>query len=133
MSNPNGIRGTRNGSPRSAPRPLFARPPGGHWHEMKQTSRLRYRASRRKRRLRLKRIAVRKRGHGTGSNFLRVCFDDLTAHRVELFVFEDNERAYVKNGFVVERRVRDLHRDIDGNFRSMCLMSRLRPESVARP
>ena len=90
--------------------------------------------------LRLKRIAVRKAGHGIGSSFLRsvlrVCFDDLTAHRVELFVFEDNERAYrayVKNGFVEEGLVRDLHREANGNFRSMRLMSLLRPEWVARP
>lgn len=90
--------------------------------------------------LRLKRIAVRNAGHSIGSSFLRsvlrVCFDDLTAHRVELFVFEDNERAYrayVKNGFVEEGLVRDLHREANGNFRSMRLMSLLRPEWVARP
>ena len=90
--------------------------------------------------LRLKRIAVRNAGHGIGSRFLRsvlrVCFDDLTAHRVELFVFDDNERAYrtyVKNGFVEEGLVRDLHRDADGSFRSMRLMSLLRPEWAARP
>lgn len=89
--------------------------------------------------LRLKRIAVRNAGHGIGSSFLRsvlrVCFDDLTAHRVDLLVFEDNERAYrayVKNGFVEEGLVRDLHRDADGNFRSMRLMSLLKPEWVAR-
>jgi len=89
--------------------------------------------------LRLKRIAVRNAGHGIGSRFLRsvlrVCFDDLAAHRVELFVFEDNERAYrayKKNGFVEEGLVRDLHRDADGSFRSMRLMSLLRPEWAAR-
>ena len=90
--------------------------------------------------LRLKRIAVRTAGHGIGSRLLRsvlqACFDDLAAHRVELLVFEDNERAYrdyVKNGFVEEGLVRDLHRDADGNFRSMRLMSLLRPEWTARP
>ena len=90
--------------------------------------------------LRLKRIAVRNAGRRIGSRFLRsvlrVCFDDLAAHRVELLVFEDNERAYrayVKTGFVEEGLVRDLHRDADGNFRSMRLMSLLRPEWVARP
>jgi RimJ/RimL family protein N-acetyltransferase len=85
--------------------------------------------------LRLRRIAVRNAGGGVGSTFLRlllqICFDDLAAHRIELFVFEDNERAYrayVKNGFVEEGVVRDIHRDADGTFRSMRLMSLLRPQ-----
>jgi RimJ/RimL family protein N-acetyltransferase len=85
--------------------------------------------------LRLRRIAVQDAGRGTGSRLLRsllkVCFDDLGAHRVELFVFEDNERAYrayLKNGFVEEGIVRDIHRDADGSFRSMRLMSLLKPE-----
>ena len=85
--------------------------------------------------LRLRRIAVQDAGRGTGSRFLRslleICFDDLDAHRVELFVFEDNERAhraYLKNAFVEEGVVRDVHRDADGAFRSMRLMSVLRPE-----
>ena len=76
---------------------------------------------------------------GVGSSFLRsvlqICFDDLAAHRVELFVFEDNERAcrtYLKTGFVEEGIVRDLHREADGNFRSIRLMSLLRPEWLAR-
>jgi len=77
----------------------------------------------------LKRIAVRNAGRGVGSSFLRsvlqICFDDLAAHRVELFVFE-------KTGFVEEGIVRDLHREADGNFRSMRLMSLLRPEWLAR-
>jgi RimJ/RimL family protein N-acetyltransferase len=66
---------------------------------------------------------------------LRVCFDELAAHRVELFVFEDNERAYrtyLKTGFVEEGIVRDIHRDADGSFRSMRLMSLLGPEWAAR-
>ena len=73
--------------------------------------------------------------HGTGSrllgSLLKVCFDHLGAHRVELFVFEDNERArraYLKNGFVEEGIVRDIHQDAEGTFRSMRLMSILRPE-----
>ena len=85
--------------------------------------------------LRLRRIAVRDAGLGTGSRLLRsllkICFGDLGAHRVELFVFEDNERAhraYLKNGFVEEGIVRDIHRDAEGNFRSMRLMSILRAE-----
>ncbi|WP_430649646.1 GNAT family N-acetyltransferase [Bradyrhizobium retamae] len=85
--------------------------------------------------LRLRRIAVQDAGHGIGSRFLhsllKICFDDLGAHRVELFVFEDNERAYrayLKNGFVEEGIVRDIHRDAEGTFRSMRLMSLLRSE-----
>jgi RimJ/RimL family protein N-acetyltransferase len=85
--------------------------------------------------VRLRRIAVQDAGRGTGSRLLRsvlqICFDDLGAHRVELFVFEDNERAhraYLKNGFVEEGIVRDIHRDAEGTFRSMRLMSVLKPE-----
>jgi RimJ/RimL family protein N-acetyltransferase len=87
----------------------------------------------------LRRIAARNAGRGVGSRFLRsilqICFDELAAHRVELFVFVDNERAYrayLKTGFVEEGVVRDLHRDADGSFRSMRLMSILRPEWAAR-
>jgi RimJ/RimL family protein N-acetyltransferase len=89
--------------------------------------------------IRLKRIAVQNAGRGVGSRFLRsilqICFDDLAAHRVDLFVFVDNERAYrayLKTGFVEEGVVRDLHRDDDGSFRSMRLMSMLRQEWAAR-
>jgi RimJ/RimL family protein N-acetyltransferase len=89
--------------------------------------------------IRLRRIAVGNAGRGFGSVLLRsvlqICFDDLAAHRVELHVFPENERAYrtyLKNGFTAEG-VRDLHRDADGTFRSMRLMSMLRPEWAARP
>jgi RimJ/RimL family protein N-acetyltransferase len=89
--------------------------------------------------IRLKRIAVQNAGRGVGSRFLRsilqICFDDLAAHRVDLFVFVDNERAcraYLKTGFVEEGVVRDLHRDDDGSFRSMRLMSMLKREWAAR-
>src|SRR5262245_4884017 len=85
--------------------------------------------------VRLRRIAVQDAGQGVGSvllqSLLKICFDELGAHRVELFVFEDNERAYrayLKNGFVEEGIVRDIHRDADGSFRSMRLMSLLRTE-----
>jgi RimJ/RimL family protein N-acetyltransferase len=87
--------------------------------------------------VRLRRIAVRNMGRGAGSVLLRsvlqTCFDDLAAHRVELLVFPENERAYrtyLKNGFAEEGIVRDLHRDADGSFRSMRLMSLLKPEWV---
>jgi RimJ/RimL family protein N-acetyltransferase len=61
--------------------------------------------------VRLRRIAVRNAGRGVGSSLLRsvlrICFDDLAAHRVELMVFVDNERAYrtyLRTGFTEERR-----------------------------
>jgi len=89
--------------------------------------------------IRLRRIAVQDAGRGIGSRLLRsvleVCFDDLAAHRVELLVFEENARAhrvYLKTGFVEEGLIRDLHRDDDGSFRSMRMMSLLRPEWAAR-
>jgi RimJ/RimL family protein N-acetyltransferase len=87
----------------------------------------------------IKRIAVRNAGRGIGSNLLRsvlqICFDDFAAHRVELYVYEENERAcrvYLKAGFVEEGVIRDIHRNADGTFRSMRLMSLLRPEWLAR-
>jgi len=90
--------------------------------------------------VRLRRIAVENPGRGIGSGLLRsvlqICFEDLAANRVELFVFVDNERAYrtyLKNRFVEEGVVRDLHRDADGTFRSMRLMSMLRKEWAAQP
>src|SRR6187399_1821137 len=46
--------------------------------------------------VRLRRIAVGTPGCGVGSDLLRsvlqICFEDLAAHRVELFVFVENER-----------------------------------------
>lgn len=90
--------------------------------------------------VRLRRIAVGTPECGVGSDLLRsvlqICFEDLAAHRVELFVFAENERAcrtYLKTGFVEEGVVRDLHRDPDGTFRSMRLMSMLRGEWATRP
>ncbi|MBN8986865.1 MAG: GNAT family N-acetyltransferase [Rhizobiales bacterium] len=65
---------------------------------------------------------------------LHICFGELAAHRVELLVFVDNERAhrtYLRTGFAEEGVVRDLHRDADGTFRSMRLMSMLRREWTA--
>jgi ribosomal protein S18 acetylase RimI-like enzyme len=89
--------------------------------------------------VRLRRIAVGTPGRGLGSGLLRsvlqICFEDVAAHRVELVVFVENERAYrtyLKTGFSEEGVVRDLHRDPDGTFRSMRLMSILRREWATR-
>jgi predicted GNAT family N-acyltransferase len=89
--------------------------------------------------IRLRRIIARNPQRGTGSQFLRlvldVCFGELAAHRVELLVHLDNERArrvYAKIGFAEEGILRDLHRNKDGSFQSMRLMSILKPEWTGR-
>jgi Acetyltransferase (GNAT) family len=89
--------------------------------------------------VRLRRIAVGNPERGVGSILLRsvlqICFTDLAANRIELFVFVENERAYrtyLRTGFAEEGVVRDLHRDADGTFRSMRLMSMLRREWTAQ-
>lgn len=89
--------------------------------------------------LRLRRIIARNPERGTGSKFLRsildICFTELAAHRVELHVHLNNERArrvYAKIGFAEEGILRDLHRAKDGSFRSMRLMSILKPDWTTR-
>ena len=66
---------------------------------------------------------------------LDICFNELATHRVELFVHLHNERArrvYAKIGFTEEGILRDVQRNKDGSFRSMRLMSILKPEWVGR-
>lgn len=89
--------------------------------------------------IRLKRIIARNPERGTGSKFLRsvldVCFNELAAHRVDLFCHLNNERArrvYANSGFTEEGILRDLHRNLDGSFRSMRLMSILEAEWTAK-
>jgi RimJ/RimL family protein N-acetyltransferase len=89
--------------------------------------------------IRLRRVIARNPERGIGSRFLRsvldICFNELAAHRVELLVHLDNERArrvYARIGFAEEGILRDLHRNEDGSFRSMRLMSILKPEWVSR-
>ena len=89
--------------------------------------------------IRLKRIAARQAERGSGSRFLalllKTCFDELAAHRVELLVHMENERArrvYERAGFIVEGVLRDFHRDADGTFRSMRLMSLLKADWIAQ-
>jgi RimJ/RimL family protein N-acetyltransferase len=89
--------------------------------------------------IRLRRIIARNPERGIGSKFLRsvldICFNELAAHRVELLVHLDNERArkvYAKTGFAEEGILRDLHRNEDGSFRSMRLMSILKSEWAIR-
>ena len=87
--------------------------------------------------IRLRRIIAQSPGRGVGSRFLQgilaICFNELSAHRVDLHVHMENERArrvYARAGFVEEGIIRDLHRNADGSFSSLRLMSLLRPEWV---
>ena len=83
----------------------------------------------------LRRIAVARPGTGAGTRLLAGVLNWLFAHtdvnRVDLDVFVGNERAkrsYEKVGFQLEGRLRDFHRNEDGSYRDMWLMSILRRE-----
>ena len=87
----------------------------------------------------VRRIAVREPGMGLGRKLLGAvlthCFTSLDLHRVDLKVITDNHRArraYTGLGFTEEGILRDVHREADGAFKSMALMSILRPEWEAR-
>ena len=91
------------------------------------------------RKLHLKRIAVREPESGLGSILLEALLDELyattDANRIDLDVFLGNDRArrtYEKAGFQVEGVLRDYHRNDDGSFASMWLMSVLRRDREAR-
>lgn len=92
------------------------------------------------RKLHLKRIAVTAPGGGLGSVLLQGVlarlFGETEANRVDLHVFVGNDRArraYEKVGFQLEGVLRDYHRQADGAFRSMWLMSVLRRDWEAQP
>jgi RimJ/RimL family protein N-acetyltransferase len=81
----------------------------------------------------LKRIAVRDPSCGAGSLLLRGVVDRVFAetetNRIDLDVFLDNDRArraYEKAGFREEGVLRDWHRNPDGSFATVRLMSVLR-------
>ena len=81
----------------------------------------------------LRRIAVREPGGGIGSILLEAVLDEIYAktdlNRIDLDVYVGNDRArraYEKAGFQLEGVLRDYHRDADGSFRAMWLMSVLR-------
>lgn len=83
----------------------------------------------------LRRIAVAEPGRGLGGvllrDTLRHSFAIREAHRIELMVYVDNARAraaYTKAGFREEGVLREVRRTTQGGFRSMALMSILRPE-----
>ena len=89
--------------------------------------------------LHLKRIAVREPGRGAGSflhsGLLETIFAKTETNRVDLDVFLDNDRArraYEKAGFVEEGVLREWHRNADGSFATVRLMSVLRREWEAQ-
>ena len=87
----------------------------------------------------LRRIAVREPGRGTGAFLLREVVDWLftqtDANRIDLDVFVGNERAkraYEKAGFSTDGILREYHREPDGSYRDMWLMTILRREWAER-
>lgn len=82
----------------------------------------------------LKRIVIAKPGRGLGRMVLRAIvaqvFDDLSAHRLWLDVYEDNHRArhvYRSVGFVEEGTLRECVKHGD-KYRSLVVMSMLDSE-----
>jgi RimJ/RimL family protein N-acetyltransferase len=87
----------------------------------------------------LRRIAVREPGRGAGAVLLRAVLDrifgETATNRLDLHVHLDNERArcaYERAGFQTEGLLRDWHRNGDGSFRTVRLMSILRRDWEAR-
>jgi RimJ/RimL family protein N-acetyltransferase len=90
------------------------------------------------RKVHLKRIAVREPGEGLGSILLQAVLDHVFSttdvNRIDLDVFLGNDRArraYEKAGFALEGVMREYHRNSDGSFSSMWLMSVLRRDWTA--
>jgi RimJ/RimL family protein N-acetyltransferase len=91
------------------------------------------------RRVHLKRIVVSDAGQGSGSRLLGSALDwlytETETNRVDLDLFVENERArraYEKLGFIVEGRLRDYHRSVDGRLRDALIMSILRKDWAKR-
>lgn len=83
----------------------------------------------------LRRIAVARPGEGLGTRLLNAVLDWLYANtdvnRIDLDVHVANGRArrsYEKAGFALEGRLRDFHRNGDGSYGDMWLMSILRAD-----
>ncbi|HEX4766847.1 MAG TPA: GNAT family protein [Lichenihabitans sp.] len=86
----------------------------------------------------LRRIAVGEPSRGIGARILAATtdhvFTETPTHRLQLLVYDDNARAaqaYARAGFRTEGLVRDVRALPDGHFRSMYLMSILRPDWAA--
>jgi RimJ/RimL family protein N-acetyltransferase len=87
----------------------------------------------------LRRIAVARPGEGAGTRLMNAVLDwlytETEVNRIDLDVYLENERAkrsYEKAGFKVEGRLRDYHRNADGTYRDMWLMSILRKDWAKR-
>ncbi|NUS99371.1 MAG: GNAT family N-acetyltransferase [Sphingomonas sp.] len=91
------------------------------------------------RRVHLKRIVASEAGQGAGSRLLQRALDwlytETETNRIDLDLFVENERArraYEKLGFIVEGRLRDYHRSVDGRIRDALIMSILRTDWAKR-
>ena len=78
----------------------------------------------------MKRIVASDPGQGSGTRLLGQALDwlytETETNRVDLDLFVENERArraYEKLGFIVEGRLRDYHRSVDGRIRDALIMS----------
>lgn len=87
----------------------------------------------------LRRIAVAEPGKGAGTRLINGVLDwlytETDVNRIDLDVYVENKRArrsYEKAGFQVEGRLRDYHRNDDGTYRDMWLMSILRRDWAKR-
>jgi RimJ/RimL family protein N-acetyltransferase len=90
-------------------------------------------------RVHLKRIVAKDAGQGSGTRLLSHALDwlysETETNRVDLDLFVENERArraYEKLGFIVEGRLRDYHRSVDGRIRDALIMSLLRKDWAKR-
>jgi RimJ/RimL family protein N-acetyltransferase len=90
-------------------------------------------------RVHLKRIVASQVGQGAGSRLLQSAlgwlYTETETNRVDLDLFVENERArraYEKLGFIVEGRLRDYHRSVDGRLRDALIMSILRKDWAKR-
>jgi RimJ/RimL family protein N-acetyltransferase len=90
-------------------------------------------------RVHLKRTASSETGQGIGSALLSHALDwlytETDTNRIDLDLFVENERArrtYEKLGFIVEGRMRDYHRAVDGRIRDALIMSILRADWAKR-
>jgi len=91
------------------------------------------------RRVHLKRIVISDTDKGSGTRLLSGALDwlytETKTNRVDLDLFVENERArhtYEKLGFIVEGRLRDYHRSVDGRIRDALIMSILRKDWAKR-
>ena len=85
------------------------------------------------------RIVAKDAGQGAGTRLLQKALDwlyiETETNRIDLDLFVENERArraYEKLGFIVEGRLRDYHRSVDGRIRDALIMSILRKDWAKR-